>query len=120
PSAFLLVSLKIIQNGVSPWIVDSDSLFSSKHHNNDSQPIKMLERSYNSLTTAIRSLPHHNSHILDTLSTLITTGLSSARKSIAETAVEAWNATFGREAHIDYPTNVSEALQKLRPIADLH
>ena len=57
--------------------------------------------------------------MLKTLSTLISCGLESRRKTVTNMSIELWNSTFGQEEILDYPLKVKNALRRLRPIVEL-
>ena len=69
--------------------------------------------------SAVRRLPRKDSFVLKTLSTLISCGLGSRRKVIANATVELWNSTFGLQDALEYPLKVKNALRRLRPIVEL-
>ncbi|KFZ04689.1 hypothetical protein V501_09056 [Pseudogymnoascus sp. VKM F-4519 (FW-2642)] len=56
---------------------------------------------------------------LSKLGALLSAGLNSKRKPIANSAITLWNATFGTQSTLTYPPDVAKALARLRPVADL-
>lgn len=71
------------------------------------------------INTSIKKLPNTNSLILKKFSGLISCGLESRHKFIANAAAETWNSTFGNQGSLDYPPRVLEALARLRLVAEL-
>jgi hypothetical protein len=57
--------------------------------------------------------------ILRSLETLICSGFESKHKRIVSAIVTVWNSTFGSEPDLEYPPRVTEAILRLRPIADI-
>jgi hypothetical protein len=54
------------------------------------------------------------------LEPLLCSGLESRHKSIVNQAIRMWNSTFGHSKQtLEYPDRLKQALQRLRPIADL-
>ncbi|OBT71769.1 hypothetical protein VF21_09399 [Pseudogymnoascus sp. 05NY08] len=56
---------------------------------------------------------------LSKLEALLSAGLNSKRKPIANSAITLWNTTFGTKSTLTYPPDVAKALARLRPVADL-
>lgn len=74
---------------------------------------------YQQINASVKKLPNINSLTLKKLSDLISSGLESRHKFMANAAVETWNSTFGNQNSLDYPARVLEALSRLRQIAEL-
>jgi hypothetical protein len=74
---------------------------------------------WQAVQAAVISLPRKDSSILVTLEPLITAGFVSRRRRIVNISVETWNATFGKEESLRYPTRIEKALQRLRNTAEL-
>ncbi|KAH0537494.1 hypothetical protein FGG08_005712 [Glutinoglossum americanum] len=115
PLSLLSILLKRIQEGVAVWVEDTDHKLNEK----DSGVFKTVSQLWTGVCSAVRRLPRKDSFVLKTLSTLISCGLGSRRKAIANATAELWNSTFGLQETLDYPLKVKNALQRLRPIADL-
>ncbi|OBT50718.1 hypothetical protein VE04_09814, partial [Pseudogymnoascus sp. 24MN13] len=56
---------------------------------------------------------------LSKLEALLSAGLNSKRKPIANSAITLWNTTFGTQSSLTYPPDIAKALARLRPVADL-
>jgi hypothetical protein len=64
-------------------------------------------------------LPRKDGQILLHLEPLITAGFLSRRRGIVNMSIATWNATFGKEVTLRYPTQLEQALQRLRNTATL-
>lgn len=64
-------------------------------------------------------LPQTDSSLLLSLETLICSGFESKHKCTVSAMITLWNSTFGNEPDLEYPPRVTEAVQRLRPIADI-
>lgn len=67
----------------------------------------------------MHKLPRNNGQILIHLEPLITSGFVSRRRGIVESSIAAWNATFGREQTLRYPSRLEESLRRLRSTVEL-
>lgn len=65
------------------------------------------------------NLPHTDNSLLRSFETLICSGLESRHKRTVSTMVTLWNSTFGNEPDLEYPPRVTQAILRLRPIADI-
>ncbi|KAI9766628.1 MAG: hypothetical protein M1840_006439 [Geoglossum simile] len=115
PLSLLSILLKRIQEGVAVWVEDADHKLTEK----ESEIFKTVSQLWAGICLAVQRLLRKDSFVLKTLSTLISCGLESHRKVIANATVELWNSTFGQQETLDYPPNVKNALRRLRPIVDL-
>ncbi|KAI9779431.1 MAG: hypothetical protein M1839_007396 [Geoglossum umbratile] len=115
PLSLLSILLKRIQEGVAVWVEDTDHKLTER----DPGIFKTVSQLWTGISSAVQRLPRKDSFVLKTLSILISCGLESHRKAIANTSVELWNSTFGQQEALDYPPKVKNALRRLRPIVDL-
>jgi hypothetical protein len=74
---------------------------------------------WSNICAAIANLSHTDNDLLRSLETLICSGLQSKHKSTVSAMVTLWNSTFGSEPGLEYPPRVTEAILRLRPIADI-
>lgn len=68
---------------------------------------------------AIEKLPRKDSQILLHLEPLLAAGFVSRRRGIITMSVATWNATFGREETLRYPSQLEQALCRLRNSVNL-
>ena len=68
---------------------------------------------------AVERLPRKDSQTLLHLQALITAGFLSRRRSIVNISIATWNATFGKEDSLRYPTRLEQALRQLRNSVEL-
>lgn len=64
-------------------------------------------------------LPQTDSSLLRSLETLICSGFKSKHKRTVNAMITLWNSTFGNEPNLEYTPRVTEAVLRLRPIADM-
>jgi hypothetical protein len=74
---------------------------------------------WSSICDHIANLPQTDSSLLRSLETLICSGFESRHKHTVSTMISLWNFTFGSEPDLEYPPRVTEAVLRLRPIADI-
>lgn len=68
---------------------------------------------------AIERLPRKDGQTLSLLEPLITAGFVSRRRDIVNISIATWNKTFGREESLRYPTQLEQALRRLRNTVEL-
>ncbi|KAH0559014.1 hypothetical protein GP486_004374 [Trichoglossum hirsutum] len=115
PLSLLSNLLKRIQEGIGVWVEDLGHRLGEK----DSGLLETVLELWSGVGLAIPRLPRKDSFMLRNLSTLISCGLGSRRKTIANATADLWNSTFGQQNALDYPQKVKNALLRLRPIVDL-
>lgn len=74
---------------------------------------------WQTISGAIERLPKKDSQLLTTLEPLLTAGFVSRRRGIVNISVRSWNATFGEESNLRYPSRLEKALQRLRSTVEL-
>ncbi len=74
---------------------------------------------WSNICDRMTNLPHTDSGVLRSLEILISSGFESKHKHIVSTMITLWNSTFGNEPDLEYPPRVTEAVLRLRPIADI-
>ncbi|KAF2136234.1 uncharacterized protein K452DRAFT_362669 [Aplosporella prunicola CBS 121167] len=118
PMSFASIMLRKTQVGIALWVADDEQKLgeASDALQGARQAVVNL---WNIVATAIEGLPRKDSNVLRHLEVLVASGLSSRRKSILNRAIEMWNATFGKESNLQYPSKVEKALRRLRSIVDL-
>ncbi|KAI4638788.1 hypothetical protein J4E93_009816 [Alternaria ventricosa] len=126
--------LRKIQDAIQIWVEDPEKKMQSKeeplkglHHEvrsplskaaavtNHSQVINMWEE----VNKAVERLPRKDSQTLLHLQALVTAGFLSRRRSIVNISIATWNATFGKEDSLRYPTRLEQALRQLRNSVEL-
>jgi hypothetical protein len=116
PGANSLDLFAAIGSGGGCWIQDVNGAVKSR---------SLTAKAVTALWEAIRSqavttISGVDSTIaLSKLEALLSAGLNSKRKPIANSAITLWNTTFGTQSTLIYPTDVAKALARLRPVADL-
>jgi hypothetical protein len=71
------------------------------------------------VTKAIERLPRKDGQLLVHLESLITAGFVSRRRSIVNISIATWNKTFGQEESLRYPSQLEQALRRLRKTVEL-
>ncbi|TVY47491.1 Telomere length regulator protein [Lachnellula occidentalis] len=106
-----------VQEGLSQWILDADGhLVGGTDLSKEVSALWLLVCSR--IATIVDS--YDPSKILADLTLLVCSGLESKHKPIASQAIRMWNSTFGlSKQKLEYPDRTKDALQRLRPLADL-
>ncbi|KAG9966091.1 hypothetical protein KCU78_g24472, partial [Aureobasidium melanogenum] len=65
-----------------------------------------------------KNLPS-NKTLLKGLDELFAAGLNSTHRDIINLTVSFWNTTFGQLDSLEYPSQVEEAMRRLRPLVEL-
>ncbi|TVY18532.1 Telomere length regulator protein [Lachnellula arida] len=106
-----------VQEGLSQWILDPDGhLVGGTDLSKEVSALWLLVSSR--ITTIVDS--YDSSKVLADLTSLVCSGLESKHKPIASQAIRMWNSTFGLSKQtLQYPDRTKDALQRLRPLADL-
>ncbi|OBT63074.1 hypothetical protein VE03_07459 [Pseudogymnoascus sp. 23342-1-I1] len=116
PGAHSLDLFAAIGRGGASWIGDVKGVVKSR--SSTSKAITGLWEAIRSqASTAISGVD--GTIALSKLNALLSAGLNSKRKPIANSAITLWNTTFGTQSTISYPPDVGKALARLRPVADL-
>jgi hypothetical protein len=74
---------------------------------------------WQTISEAIERIPKKDGQLLTTLEPLLTAGFVSQRRDIVNISIKGWNATFGKESSLRYPSRLEKALQRLRNTAEL-
>ncbi|KAH6881306.1 Rap1-interacting factor 1 N terminal-domain-containing protein [Alternaria rosae] len=110
--------LRKIQDAIQVWVEDPEKKMQSKE-----EPLKSLHREviamWEEVNKAIERLPRKDSQTLLHLQALVTAGFLSRRRSIVNISIATWNATFGKENSLRYPTRLEQALRQLRNSVEL-
>lgn len=133
PTSLLAVYLRKIQETVSLWVKDPQRKLQrktawvkdvySKVRKHDAYGKRKLTQGqvvalWTEVCNAMYKLPR-DKQILVHLESLITSGLTSQRRGIVDLSIASWNATFGKEETIRYPTQLEEALRRLSSSVEL-
>ncbi|KAF2468541.1 uncharacterized protein BDR25DRAFT_344263 [Lindgomyces ingoldianus] len=118
PLSYLAVYLRSIQVGITPWIEDADRKLQGKE-----QSAKHLYREvlnlWQAVNTALERLPRKDSSMLVVLEPLVTAGFSSRRLSIVNISITTWNATFGKEESLRYPSRLENILRRFHSTVNI-
>ncbi|KAI4606409.1 hypothetical protein J4E80_010161 [Alternaria sp. BMP 0032] len=110
--------LRKIQDAIQVWVEDPEKKMQSKE-----EPLKSLHREvitmWEEVNKAVERLPRKDSQTLLHLQALVTAGFLSRRRSIVNISIATWNATFGKEDSLRYPTRLEQALRQLRNSVEL-
>ncbi|KAI4938611.1 hypothetical protein J4E85_001052 [Alternaria conjuncta] len=110
--------LRKIQDAIQVWVEDPEKKMQSKQ-----EPLKSLHREvinmWEEVNKAVERLPRKDSQTLLHLQALVTAGFLSRRRSIVNISIATWNATFGKEESLRYPTRLEQALRQLRNSVEL-
>ncbi|KAI4654215.1 uncharacterized protein J4E78_007260 [Alternaria triticimaculans] len=110
--------LRKIQDAIQVWVEDPEKKMQSKE-----EPLKSLHREvinmWEEVDKAVERLPRKDSQTLLHLQALVTAGFLSRRRSIVNISIATWNATFGKEDSLRYPTRLEQALRQLRNSVEL-
>jgi hypothetical protein len=108
---------RIVNVNVSHSLSPDESLLTIVSQNglNANSATKIWEK----LLPTIQSLPRHDSEMLSNLEALLSCGLESRRKGTVNATITTWNATFGKQSSLTYPSRLRTALAKLKTISDI-
>jgi len=73
---------------------------------------------WQSILNQLKNLPS-NKTLLKALDELFAAGLNSTHREIINLTVSFWNTTFGQLDSLEYPSNVEQAVRRLRPLVEL-
>lgn len=74
---------------------------------------------WQTISGAIDRLPRKDGSMLSALEPLLTAGFLSRRRGIVNISIKTWNATFGQESSLRYPSRLEKALQRLRNTVEI-
>ncbi|KAI4951807.1 hypothetical protein J4E86_007223 [Alternaria arbusti] len=110
--------LRKIQDAIQIWVEDPEKKMQSRE-----ELLKSLHREvinmWEEVNKAVERLPRKDSQTLLHLQALVTAGFLSRRRSIVNISIATWNATFGKEDSLRYPTRLEQALRQLRNSVEL-
>ncbi|TVY45861.1 Telomere length regulator protein [Lachnellula subtilissima] len=106
-----------VQEGLSKWILDPDDhLVGGTDLSKEVSALWLLVCSR--MATIVDSCD--SSKVLADFTPLVCSGLESKHKPITSQAIRMWNSTFGlSKQNLVYPDRTKDALERLRPLADL-
>ncbi|KAH4066571.1 hypothetical protein HBH50_150840 [Parastagonospora nodorum] len=117
-TSHLAVYLRKTQDVIRMWVQDADRKMQSS-----AQSLKALHGEvvglWMEVTKAIERLPRKDGQILLHLEPLITAGFVSRRRDIVNISIATWNKTFGKEESLRYPSQLEQALRRLRNSVEL-
>ncbi|KUJ09710.1 uncharacterized protein LY89DRAFT_657169 [Mollisia scopiformis] len=117
PVNLLEAVLANLQSGIALWIVDLESKLTGGNAL-ASAIISLWATVCKSIATLCQSRTH--TKILKDFEVLICAGLQSKHKTVVNSTIVMWNATFGLcKNGLEYPQNAKEALLKLHSIVEL-
>ncbi|KAI0877653.1 Rap1-interacting factor 1 N terminal-domain-containing protein [Hypoxylon argillaceum] len=108
-------SLVQLQQGLGPWIQDTDERYGSRQRSTVAQAVKLLwDRICNLfLETTLENFQ------LDTIEQLLCCAFKSKHRHIVNSAVSLWNRSFENASEIQYPVTLRDVLLSLRPYVDI-
>ncbi|KAK4194429.1 putative telomere length regulator protein rif1 [Triangularia verruculosa] len=109
-----LRTLATLQDGIFPWLQDSNRQLSSQTAS-VSAATKALWDKLASLITEIEQPAQQ----LDSLERFFCASFASSHRSIVNSAVSLWNRLFEKVGHLDYPEELKASLIQLQLHADL-
>ncbi|KAK2761310.1 hypothetical protein FQN54_001832 [Arachnomyces sp. PD_36] len=118
PSDVRAVALENLQGGTSLWLADRDHRL-GVNLGADRKLLATVRKLSKTVATTIQELTEHDGHQLTRFEDIISSGLETYHKSIANTFIVMWNGTFGLQSYLEYPESVESALRKLEPFVDL-
>ncbi|KFY38873.1 hypothetical protein V494_04170 [Pseudogymnoascus sp. VKM F-4513 (FW-928)] len=116
PGAHSLDLFAAVGGGGACWIEDAKAVV---------KPRTTTSKAVTALWEAVRSQASATfpgvdaTAALPKVQALLSAGLKSKRKHITNSAITLWNTTFGTQSAIFYPPEITKALARLRPVADL-
>ncbi|RWA13179.1 hypothetical protein EKO27_g1922 [Xylaria grammica] len=108
-------SLVQLQNGLGPWIQDTDERYGNKQRSTLAEAVKLLwDRICNLFSDT--TLEHFQ---LDAIEQLLCCAFKSRHRHIVNQAVLLWNRGFDNASEIHYPATLKDVLLSLRPYVDI-
>ena len=71
------------------------------------------------IVQAVKSMPEHNTSLLNSLDLIVEAGFRSHRKTLVNCTIAMWNETFGKADSLEYPSGVERAVRRLKDLVDL-
>ncbi|KAL3425569.1 Telomere length regulator protein rif1 [Phlyctema vagabunda] len=120
PATLFPKTVSRLQKGAASWILDPYLQLNGRQFSEISRAVASFWSTTCSRITSIANDIGY-SNLLGHMELLICSGLDSKHRSVVNTAIETWNATFGASREeLDYPQGLLKSLQKLRVVADLN
>ncbi|KAK3987052.1 putative telomere length regulator protein rif1 [Cladorrhinum sp. PSN332] len=104
-----LRSLVALQDGVLPWIQDSNRLLGSQ----STAVLAATKSLWDKLSTLIAVVEHPEQQ-LDTLERFLCASFTSCHRSIVNSSVAWWNKLFEKAEHLEYPEDLKATLVQLQ------
>ncbi|KAG9948209.1 hypothetical protein KCU85_g5298, partial [Aureobasidium melanogenum] len=115
-SLFASPALRKVQCGLSLIIKDeSRTIAGSKETQEVFSKVLAL---WQSILAQLKNLPS-NKTLLKGLDELFAAGLNSTHRDIINLTVSFWNTTFGQLDSLEYPSQIEQAMRRLRPLVEL-
>ncbi|ODH51456.1 hypothetical protein GX48_02322 [Paracoccidioides brasiliensis] len=118
PSSFGPILLSKTQDSLVLWITDRDGLLITRPDVDD-VVIASARSLIRSITALLQKSADSDDKLLQTLATLISSGLESRHKSTVNSFIKLWNDSFGSKEKLEYPENVETVLRRLKPFVQL-
>ena len=106
PLSLLAVALRKMQNGFSIWILDKEAVMNGK----SVLAVKVSDL-WDRILGILDTLPNKDSTVLQALEPLLIAGLSSPQKRVVNQTIAFWNATFGMQVVLEYPSGLAAVLR---------
>ncbi|KAF2689815.1 hypothetical protein K458DRAFT_327750 [Lentithecium fluviatile CBS 122367] len=118
PIALLAVYVRKVQAAIRFWVEDPERKLQKKDHQSKELHAQVILL-WKEVCAAIERLPNKDSQILLRLEPLLTAGFVSRRRGLVNMSIATWNATFGKEETLRYPSQLEQALWRLRNRVEL-
>ncbi|KAG9573340.1 hypothetical protein KCU97_g15113, partial [Aureobasidium melanogenum] len=115
-SLFASPALRRVQHGLSLVIKDEGRVIAGSKETRE--VFSRVLALWQSILTQLKNLPS-NKTLLKGLDELFAAGLNSTHRDIINLTVSFWNTTFGQLDSLEYPSQVEEAMRRLRPLVEL-
>ncbi|EFR05363.1 hypothetical protein MGYG_08374 [Nannizzia gypsea CBS 118893] len=118
PVQYRITLLERLQTGIAPWLADTSRKLIAESGIDKS--ILASARTMNSVALcSITSLHNTNSETLELLTSLMTAGFESCHKSTVNKLIAMWNASFGQQETLAYPSSLESILRRLQPYVEI-
>ncbi|KAI4764966.1 hypothetical protein E4T52_02086 [Aureobasidium sp. EXF-3400] len=115
-SLFASPALRRVQHGLSLVIKDEGRVIAGSKETQE--VFSKVLALWQSILAQLKNLPS-NKTLLKGLDELFAAGLNSTHRDIINLTVSFWNTTFGQLDSLEYPSQVEEAMRRLRPLVEL-
>ncbi|KAK2745861.1 hypothetical protein FQN57_003474 [Myotisia sp. PD_48] len=118
PSSFRTTLLERLQTGIAPWLEDKERRLTIEA-GADKRILASIRSLKSGVLNTLKSIENCNSDLLCRLDILLTSGFSSHHKSMVNGFISVWNASFGLQETLAYPTSLEPILRGLNSYVGL-